>query len=392
VQLIFQQPWAALRVQVQPTTASFANPFQPPVTFPTFLPYSPTTTESGTAFAQNIRPPMIQHYSLDAQIELARNSILDLGYIGSRGDHLIVITLPDQALYASPQAPVRGMTTNTVANISQRVPVLGFGPASYNQIGSTGQAWYNALAASFTHRFQSGLQFLASYTWAKDLETAEDAVGNITAGSELGNQLDLAHNYGPDDFVRPQRAVFSGGYELPTLNGKAAPLREALGLWTLSGVVTLQDGHWLTISGVNSNNVLGITSDFAQLSGACTPHQYVEPGSVGSKVHHYINTSCFTGSYPVVGDDGLATGFGDSRPGIVEGPGQKNVDAALSKNFAFHWPNDTSTLQFRAEAFNLLNTPQFSDPDTGQADATFGEIQTAAVAPRILQFALKMNF
>ena len=128
------------------------------------------------------------------------------------------------------------------------------------------------------------------------------------------------------------------------------------------------------------------------MSGTCAPGHYVESGSVGSKVHHYIDPSCFTGNYPVVGDDGIATGFGNSLPGIVEGPGQKNVDAALSKNFGLCWHSDTATMQFRAEAFNLRNTPQFSDPDTGQAYATFGEIQTAAAAPRILQFALKLNF
>ena len=210
VQLIFQQPWAALRVQVQPTTASFANPFQAAQSFPTFLPYSPTTLESGTAFAQNIRPPVIQHYSLNTQAQVAKNTIFELGFIGSRHQHLIVITLPDQAMYASPGSPLRGVTTNTIANITQRLPVLGFGPASYNQIQSTGQGWYNALAASLTRRFSNGLQFLASYTWAKDLTTAQSAVNNITAGSELGNQLDLAHNYGPDSFISAASFVFSG--------------------------------------------------------------------------------------------------------------------------------------------------------------------------------------
>ena len=390
--MIFQQPWAALRVQVQPTTASFANPFQPPISFPTFLPYSPTTSESGTAFAQNIRPPMVQHYSLGTQVELAKSTILDLSYLGARDDHLIVTTLPDQALYASPQGPIRGVTTNTIANIAQRVPVLGFGPAAYSQIGSTGQAWYNAMAVSLTKRFQNGLQLLGSYTWAKDLQTSQDAVGNITAGSELGNQLNLRQNYGPDNFIRPQRFVFSGAYQLPGLKGREALLRQTLGNWMLSGVVTLQDGHRLTITGVNSNNVLGMTSDFAELTGACTPSQYVQPGPVDKKFRNYINTSCFTGNYPIVGDDGIATGFGNSRPGIVAGPGQRNVDAALSKNFGLKWPNEVSSLEFRAEAFNLFNTPQFSDPDTGQADSTFGQIQTAAVAPRILQFALKVNF
>jgi hypothetical protein len=88
----------------------------------------------------------------------------------------------------------------------------------------------------------------------------------------------------------------------------------------------------------------------------------------------------------------LATGFGNSRPGIVQGPGQYNVDTAVSKKFGLRWPNEATNFEFRAEAFNLLNTPQFSDPDMGQTDSTFGAIQTSAVAPRILQLALKVNF
>lgn len=392
VQLIFQQPWAALRTQEQTATASFANPFQPAIAFPTFLPYSPTTTLSGTAFAQNIRPPMIQHYSANLQAQVAKSTIFELGYIGSRGDHLIVMTSPNQAQYASPQAPIRGVTTNTIANITQRLPVLGFGPSTYNQIGSSAQSWYNAMEASITRRFSNGLQFLASYTWAKDLSTENGGVSNITAGSELGNQLDLAHNYGPDSFIRPQRFVFSGAYQFPDLFKGDRLLGDVFREWNLSGVVTLQDGHRLTITGVNSNNVLGITSDFAQLSGTCTPHQYVNPGATHSKVNDYINTSCFTSAYPVVGSDGIATGFGNSRPGIVAGPGQRDVDAALSKTFGVSWPKEKTNFEFRLEAFNLFNTPQFSDPITAENEATFGEIQTAAVAPRILQTALKIHF
>jgi Carboxypeptidase regulatory-like domain len=392
VQLIFQQPWAALRTQVQSPTASFANPFQPVPTFPTFLPYSPSTTLSGTAFAQNLRPPMIQHYSMNLQAQLAKSTILELGYIGSRGDHLIVLNLPNQAQYASPSNPIRGVTTNTIANITQRLPVLGFGPSTYDQIESSAQSWYNALEASLTHRFNNGLQFLASYTWAKDLSDAVGGVSNITAGSLLGNQLDPAHSYGPDDFIRPQRFVFSGAYKFSGLPSGHAWVADATRNWTLSGVLTLQDGHPLTITGLNSNNVLGITSDFAELNGTCTPHQYVNPGSVRNKVNNYINTSCFTSTYPVVGSDGIATGFGNSTPGILSGPGQKNVDAALSRSFGVKWPSDEASIEFRLEAFNLFNTPQFSDPVTAQNEATFGEIQTSAVAPRILQTAVKINF
>jgi hypothetical protein len=409
VQLIFEQPWAELRLQVQSPTLDFANPFEPaPASFPIFSPYSPTTVNSTTAFAQNIRPPVVQHFSLNTQAQLAKDTILEVGYIGSRGEHLIVSNNPNQALYASPGNPIRGVTTNTVANIGQRVRVQGYGPSSYTQIGSSGQSWYNALETSLTKRFENGLQFLASYTWAKALATGVDDVGNTTAGQLLGDQYDLAHNYGPDAFIRPQRFVFSGAYQLPFFTKRNTLVKEALGDWTLAGVVTLQDGDPLTISGNNFNNVLGISSDFAQLSGTCRSGQYVNHGSIESNLGHYINTSCFTGTYPIVGaeeppntctvhlPDGncpaIATTFGNSRPGILKGPGQRNIDAALYKNFGLKWPKEGTNVQFRAEAFNLFNTPQFSNPDTGQSDGTFGQIQTTSVAPRILQFALKLNF
>ncbi|MGB9147216.1 MAG: TonB-dependent receptor [Acidobacteriaceae bacterium] len=393
VQLIFEQPWAVLRLQAQSPALDFANPFQPaPASFPVFLPYSPTTTNSTTAFAQNIRPPMVQHFSLNTQVQLARDMIFELGYIGSRGEHLIVSNDPNQASYASPSNPIRGATTNTVANIGQRVHVQGYGPADYTQIGSSAQSWYNALETSLTKRFDNGLQFLASYTWARALQTGQDVVGDTTAGSLLGNQYDLARNYGPSTFIRPNRFVFSGAYALPGFRRRNALVKRTLGNWTLAGVVTLQDGDPLTVTGSNGNNVLGIAGDFAELSGMCRPGQYVNHGSVESNINHYIDTSCFTGNYPVVGADGVATGFGNSGAGILQGPGQRNVDAALYKDFGLKWPRGEADVQFRAEAFNLFNTPQFSNPDASQSDGTFGEIQSTSVAPRILQFALKLNF
>jgi hypothetical protein len=392
VQLVFGQPWAEIRQQIQPVSASFASPFQPVPNFPTFIPYSPNTALSGYSFAQSLRPPMIEHYSLNVQTMVAKDTLFEVGFIGSRGDHLLTVRLPDQANYASPQGALRGATTNTVANITQRLPVQGFGPSTFHEIDSTAQSWYNALEASLSKSFDNGFQFLASYTWAKDLATASGSVSGGNGGTQLGNQIDIRHDYGPDNFVRPQRFVFSGSYLLPRVRTSQSLIGHAVNGWTLSGVLTLQDGDLLTITGLNSHNVLGITNDFAQLSGGCAAGHYVNSGSNESKLHNYINQNCFTGAYPVMGDDGIATGFGTSRPGILKGPGQRNVDAALARDLKLKWLNDSANLEFRAEAFNAFNTPQFSNPGVAQNAANFGVIQTAAVAPRIFQFALKASF
>ena len=187
-------------------------------------------------------------------------------------------------------------------------------------------------------------------------------------------------------------------------------LHNTLGGWKIAGVTTIQSGHPLPVENTNVFNLFGINAtdgDFAQLSSSCTLSQVATSGSVQRKLNNYINQSCFT-SYPIIGDeeppgtclaplpDGncppIATAFGNTRPGIFRGPGQNSTDLSLIKNFSMHWPNDNAGVEFRAEMFNAFNHPQFGDPGIAVDAPGFGQITSTAVAPRIVQFALKISF
>ncbi|HET9407430.1 MAG TPA: carboxypeptidase regulatory-like domain-containing protein [Candidatus Sulfotelmatobacter sp.] len=414
-QTVTLPPWGAVRVVSGDPTPTFANPFGPNVVFPDFSPgiYSPFTQDSGTAFANDFRPPTIHHYSLNVQTQVAHDLLAEVGYIGSRSNHLITNLFPDQALSASAQTPIRSETTNTLANLANREPIPGLSPANFGQIASIGSAWYHALEASLSKRFSHGLQFLASYTWTRDLTTESDAVNFANGGGRVGNQFDQHHNYGPDMFIHPHRFVLSGVYELPTPANWQPMLKKTLGGWKVAGVLTMQSGDPLSVSNINLNNVFGMNGvsvagggDFAQLSPTCTLGQVNTPGAVTHKLHNYINASCFT-AYPIIGGeepagtcqtplpDGncppIGTGFGNTRPGIVHGPKQANVDLTLAKVIPLGF-RDRANLEFRAEAFNAFNTPQFANPDTNFSDTSFGFVEGTISSPRILQFALKINF
>jgi hypothetical protein len=117
----------------------------------------------------------------------------------------------------------------------------------------------------------------------------------------------------------------------------------------------------------------------------------VKGGTIESKLGGYFNAACFTGS-PVVGADGIGTAFGNSSTGIVNGPGQANLDLAFSKTVTLRWPIERSSLQFRAEFYNALNHTQFADPDTNFTSPTFGVISSTAVNARVGQLAVKLVF
>lgn len=156
------------------------------------------------------------------------------------------------------------------------------------------------------------------------------------------------------------------------------------------GLAPIQSGTALTIADTNANNIFGISEDRAELSGKCTVNQLVTGGPMGSKLNNYFKASCFT-TPPVIGADGIGTAFGNSGTGIVDGPGQANLDVAVSKAIALVWLHAKSSVQLRAEFFNALNHPQFANPDANFSSPTFGVISSTAVNARVGQLALRLS-
>jgi hypothetical protein len=392
IQLLTSPPFAVLNNLAGAASANltFANPFPPTTTLPIFAAYSPTTARSLTIIDQNLRPPTLQRYSLGIQTQLVNDLVLDISYTGARDTHLLRSRSINQAELASASNPIRGITTNTVANIAQRVPFLGFTSAALTDIEPSGAAWYNALNVSLEKRFSHGLQFLASYTWSKQMSTDSNSANGANGGNATGNQNDPRQRYGPDGFIRPQRFVLSAVYALPGPKDLHSLLGEVLGGWQIGTVTTLQSGQLLTITETNANNIFGITSDRAQLAPGCTYSQLVSSGSAKQNLNTYFNKTCFPNAFPIIGDDGKATAFGNAGIGIIKGPGQANLDFSVIKKFPVMM--ERLHFDFRAEAFNLLNHANFSNPTLSENSAAFGRILTTAVNPRVIQMALKLGF
>jgi outer membrane receptor protein involved in Fe transport len=398
LQQLANQPFGLIRVTVPNFTNGFDNPFpDDPGAFPQFSPYAAPDTATGdpgtnltpVLIDPNIRPPIFQRYSLNLQTQIARDLVAEIGYAGMRGTHMIVFHDINQADLASVENPIRGETTNTVANIPLRVPYQGFSAAQLIDIEShSGFAWYNALQATLSKRFSHGLQFLASYTFARDLANVWGSTTQPNGGVAVGNNNDPRFAYGPDNFIRPHRFVFSGVYELPGPTNRHSFVGQTLGGWKLGGVLTIQSGHRLPLLNLDAGNVHGTLYDFAQIVPDCNIETN---GSVTHRLNNWINQDCIA-PYPVVGDDGVATDWGNSRMGILHGPGQVNADLSLIKTFPLLL-REGMNLEFRSEFFNAFNHPSFRDPDNFLSNGpSFGTITTMLNNPRIIQFALKVNF
>jgi hypothetical protein len=395
LQLIAVPPFSDFRVVVPAVGSTVANPFAPVPTFPNFAPlaYSPSTALAPQIFAPGYQPSVIQEYSTSLQTELTHDLVLEVGYDGVRGTKLAEERAFNQALDAS-VTPIRGQTTNTLANLSERVPFVGLSSGA-TELQTEGALWYNALQVSLNKRFSHGLQFLVAYTWAKSLTDANGFSTATAQGANLvGNQNDPRSRYGPDPFVRPQRLVISYVYDFPKPANEFSLGGRFLTGWSVSGVTTIQSGERLTLTSFDPNNAFGVTGgglnpDPVQIAAGCTPSQFRTAGSVEKNLSNYFNQACFT-TPPVISADG-ATAFGNSKPGMVSGPGQLNFDFALIKQTALGH-SERKNLEFRAESYNLFNHTQFANPATLFGSPSFGVISGTIVSPRVLQLALKLNF
>ena len=384
---VTNQPYGQFRVLsgAGNAAATAQNPFVSPYlssqSLPQFHPYYPGSTLGVGSQDPASRPGRTEQFTFDVQTALTSSLRLEVEYLGKRATNLLQVIRPNQASLASPFNPIRGQTINTQANEGLRTYTTGFTTQGFTYTNTEGSAWYNGLGANLTQRLSHGLLFTASYTWSKSLNDSSNIVGN--------NLVHHSH-YGPTSLNRPQRFIASFVYQLPSPVKHESGSGLLLNGWNLSGVATIQGGLPLTLSGLNSANAYGITADQAEVT--CPNNQLVTPGSVKSKLSNYFNKSCF-GSYLPLGDGGNTTQFGNGGIGTVSGPGQHNLDASLGKNFALGWLKDSASVNFRAEAYNLLNMAQFANPALTQTTpSTFGTINATSVSPRVLQMALKIAF
>ena len=357
---------------------------------------------------QTLHTPLTRQYNLNFQYEFIKNWVLELGFVGSSGinqtdyNHNI-----NPAALASPSNPINGFTTNTLANVNFRVPYLGYQPAGLQQTSFDGIYNYNSLQATVRKQYSHGLSLQGAYTWSKNLTDLE----GYGANSNL--PTDLSQQYGNAYFNRPQRFVFNYNWELPLGHSKGVVGAIANG-WVLSGVTIVQAGTPLTITDARAGTLFGLSGNNsgttptglgavtftpynygrAQMAAGATYQQIENPGSVEARLGGasggtgFFNTSAFAAP-PAIGN---GTGFGDSGVGIVRGPGQFNFDFSLVKNTRVGGIHENANLQIRAEFFNAFNHAQFNNPGTSITAATFGQITSTSVGPRLIQFAMKYVF
>ena len=354
--------------------------------------------------AQNLTVPLTYEWNLNAQYEFLPNWVLELGYVGSHGIHQEQTGTSSAQPYnwarlASPASPaISGVTTNTVANVPLRVPYLGISPTA-TQYQTNSAYKYNALQLIVRKQLSHGLQFQAAYTWNRALVTTPYGINTFPYEIE---------QMAPNTVYHPQRLVVNYTWNLPFGHPKGIVGNFVDG-WSLSGVTVIQDGTPINIYDKSGGTIFyGGTARGdapAQLCPGMTLANIVTSGPITSRLggifsqNAYLNPAAVC-PVPVLGSDGVATGYGNIGLGNILSPGQNNWDISLAKSTKVGGLRENATLLFRVEFFNAFNHPQFefspnSDAALSNQDASsgsFGQITATSVNPRLIQLVLKYQF
>jgi Carboxypeptidase regulatory-like domain/TonB-dependent Receptor Plug Domain len=374
----------------------------PPFTGNTFL-RTPSITDP------DFKESTVQQFDLDLQYQL-QSYVVSIAYAGAKGTHLALGRNNNQPALASPSNPVNGLTINSVPNAAERVPFVGLSPL-VARLESSGNSIYNSLQATLKKDMSHGFQFLAAYTFAKSIDDASDSLGAAFGGGfgipilgqlVYNDQRNVAAQRSVSDFDRTHRFVVSGTWDVPGPKHAATPAVQKLGTgWIVSGIVTLQTGLPFSILDSAAGTLFGPPTLYttANLARGATLKDATRGGSVSSRVNEFFNTKAFAPA-PFVPDGGLIDGkypvsgggtiFGNLGRNILRGPDQRVADIAVIKTTPI---TERTRVVLRWEVFNVLNRPNFANPFNDIAQpSTFGVISGLTVNPRIMQYALKLEF
>jgi hypothetical protein len=371
-------------------TSTLAKPFAT-VTLG-FVARTPTSQLCDRVAGPKYQIPLVQQWNLNTEYSLSHSFSLSVGYVGTVGDHILIVRGLNQPLLASASSPVNCgfdgvatdcITVNTSANAAQRVPFLGETPTALGQNDFVGRSWYHGLQVTLSQQLSRGLTFQAAYTFSK-------AENNTAIYNDQNN---LALDWARATFDRTQRFIANYDYQFPAPKAGKGFAGRALKGWSTAGIVIIQSGLPTTLTDPKGGGVYGDTGiSTITLCPGETIATVLTSGRDQSRLNNWFNAGptviCHA---PAVGSDG-STGYGNVGPSVINGPGQFNTDFSIGKRTTVGGIREDAELVFRVEFYNAFNHPQFANPGTTFGTATFGVITQASVAPRLIQFGLKYVF
>lgn len=392
-------------------TISLSNPYPNIKTTPTGN-ANGLSTNIGTTLSlidQYRRSPLFQSYSLQLEHQFPMGIALKLGYIGGHGrnlpNSLNINQLPDNQYslgsalntkVANPYAGLGSWGTGTVSQYQTLLPFPQYQGITMAQ--STGKSSYNSLDLKVQKRFSRGVTLLAAYTWSSNWDNIWGAYGSSNALNSGNNGPQDIYNLGPE-YARatnniPNRVSFAGTYELPFgrgkqfLSGVNRWIDLAVGGWKFNDITVIQNGGPLAITQSNGNSSYGNGTQRPSLISGINP---CKSGSPEGRLNNYFNAAAYSITAPYA--------FGTApRASNCYGPGYVNSDLSLNKDFRI---TERMHAEFRAEALNAFNTPQFATPNLSVGSYTngapkynsgAGQITGTLGFPRLVQLGGRFYF
>jgi hypothetical protein len=330
---------------------------------------SPSATTQLVNWSPRYTTPYVQEWNFSIQKQLPWQMVWETSYVGNKGTKLWGQTEGNQPLTNGPGAPVtrRPLAKYTVA------PIKAFSPWN--------RSTYEGMSSHLEKRFSTGVSFTASFTYGRaiDLQNAAlDACDGCGVGNTVQNSYARDLQKGPSENNVPLRFALGGNWELPFGPGRPLLSHEwashFVGQWELSAVYSAQSGLPFTVN---------LSFDNANAGTSSYPNRICDGNISNRSLQSWFNTGCFVAPASYV--------FGNEGRNVLNGPGKNNLDLGVHRSFRIP-VRETMRLEFRAEAFNFFNHPQFGLPGTTIGNPGVGIISGTAVNNRIVQLALRLTF
>ncbi len=343
-----------------------------------------------------------QQWNLAVQREITNNLSIEFAYVGS---HVVHVGIPDSNLNQLTAAQL-SQGSSLLATVTN--PYYGQLPISSSIGGKTiseaqllkpyprfqnvatyrhnsGETNYNGGYAKVEQRFSHGIALLFGYSHSRLIDDASSVFSTTVLSSPNSSSLIAADTFRPalerdaSSGDMPNVTTFSGIYDLPAGTGhhfaSNGVANMFLGGWSLNSILSLQSGMPVTVTQATNNNAFaGFALQRPNLVGVPNLAPALRTPA------HFINTAAFATAPQ------FAIGSASRNP--ARGPAYRDLDFALARHITL--PGETS-LEFRGEIFNILNTPEFSQPSGSFGSAAFGSITSTVTDPRVVQFALRFS-